>query len=688
MIKNVSLLLSTLSITPQYFPTKEQSTICKIMKVAGFLLALPFLLLADLLYRAQEGFGNLYSARQSKIDPNERWPCTPCKASEEDRFGAAAASTNSQNLTERGISAPFYRTSKTISQEPRIPSPPNEVPPEPLELPPPPLQEIIAIEMTPTLVAQELTPSPLEPAQINPPPPCEEAPSPELTPMFDPIVSSPQEPSSLLTHIGIVAFGVLGLGAMYLLSRYGQEDPSTLSLGQCPSNHSNLNFNSPASRALGTPALFPLLDDVEQFFSSNQALGDRTPILNISNTLTPQADTPHESPLLLLLTADPEPAPQTPLNLDALLTGNCNRNYIVPNNLPLHTDTPQERTFPLLLAADPEPALQTPFSFATLLENYNRTSIVPSNLPLHTDTPQERTFPLLLTADPEPAPQTPFSFATLLENYNHTSIVPSNLPLHADTPQESTLPLLLTADPEPTLQMPFNLDALLTGNCNRNYIVPNNLPLHADTPQESTLPLLLTADPEPTPQTPFSLDELLNYNFTPVAPNGLSVHTAIPNENFSLLLSAPTPLPACPLTTPQTPFNLVLDKPQNLCALTIVSDLAESVLPLTADTESSLISPLIGKITAQLQASMEESLSSFSPAPVTLAAKTALLTCAYQVYLNGYPNTPHEMTIPIHLGLGLGVINVIRTGLFSTESTATLLSTIVKASAAVLPFFL
>ncbi len=640
MIKNVSLLLSTLSITPQYFPTKEQSTICKIMKVAGFLLALPFLLLADLLYRAQEGFGNLYSARQSKIDPNERWPCTPCKASEEDRFGAAAASTNSQNLTERGISAPFYRTSKTISQEPRIPSPPNEVPPEPLELPPPPLQEIIAIEMTPTLVAQELTPSPLEPAQINPPPPCEEAPSPELTPMFDPIVSSPQEPSSLLTHIGIVAFGVLGLGAMYLLSRYGQEDPSTLSLGQCPSNHSNLNFNSPASRALGTPALFPLLDDVEQFFSSNQALGDRTPILNISNTLTPQADTPHESPLLLLLTADPEPAPQTPLNLDALLTGNCNRNYIVPNNLPLHTDTPQERTFPLLLAADPEPALQTPFSFATLLENYNRTSIVPSNLPLHTDTPQERTFPLLLTADPEPAPQTPFSFATLLENYNHTSIVPSNLPLHADTPQESTLPLLLTADPEPT------------------------------------------------PQTPFSLDELLNYNFTPVAPNGLSVHTAIPNENFSLLLSAPTPLPACPLTTPQTPFNLVLDKPQNLCALTIVSDLAESVLPLTADTESSLISPLIGKITAQLQASMEESLSSFSPAPVTLAAKTALLTCAYQVYLNGYPNTPHEMTIPIHLGLGLGVINVIRTGLFSTESTATLLSTIVKASAAVLPFFL
>ena len=56
-----------------------------------------------LVYRAQEGFVNLDSARQSKIDPNERDHCTPCKASEEDRFGEAAASPNSQNLTERGI---------------------------------------------------------------------------------------------------------------------------------------------------------------------------------------------------------------------------------------------------------------------------------------------------------------------------------------------------------------------------------------------------------------------------------------------------------------------------------------------------------------------------------------------------------------------------------------------------------
>ncbi len=46
---------------------------------------------------------NLHSARQSKIDLNKRWPCTPCKASEEDRFCEAAASLNSQSITERGI---------------------------------------------------------------------------------------------------------------------------------------------------------------------------------------------------------------------------------------------------------------------------------------------------------------------------------------------------------------------------------------------------------------------------------------------------------------------------------------------------------------------------------------------------------------------------------------------------------
>ena len=40
---------------------------------------------------------------QSKIDLSEREHCTPCKASEEDRFGDAAARANSQNLTERGI---------------------------------------------------------------------------------------------------------------------------------------------------------------------------------------------------------------------------------------------------------------------------------------------------------------------------------------------------------------------------------------------------------------------------------------------------------------------------------------------------------------------------------------------------------------------------------------------------------
>ncbi len=46
---------------------------------------------------------NLGSARQSKIDPTERDHYTPCKASEEGQFCKAAASPNSQNLTEHGI---------------------------------------------------------------------------------------------------------------------------------------------------------------------------------------------------------------------------------------------------------------------------------------------------------------------------------------------------------------------------------------------------------------------------------------------------------------------------------------------------------------------------------------------------------------------------------------------------------
>jgi hypothetical protein len=51
---------------------------------------------------------NLESVRQNKIDPNERDHCTPCKASEEDRFCEVAASPNSPNLTERGISKAMH----------------------------------------------------------------------------------------------------------------------------------------------------------------------------------------------------------------------------------------------------------------------------------------------------------------------------------------------------------------------------------------------------------------------------------------------------------------------------------------------------------------------------------------------------------------------------------------------------
>ena len=58
------------------------------------------------LYREQEGFVNLGSASQRKIDPNERDHCTSCKASEDDRFYAGVANPNSQNLPARGIKVP------------------------------------------------------------------------------------------------------------------------------------------------------------------------------------------------------------------------------------------------------------------------------------------------------------------------------------------------------------------------------------------------------------------------------------------------------------------------------------------------------------------------------------------------------------------------------------------------------
>ncbi len=57
------------------------------------------------IYRAQEGFVNLDSARQSTIEargPNDE-AIVKTMAEEEDRLGKATASPNSLNLTERGI---------------------------------------------------------------------------------------------------------------------------------------------------------------------------------------------------------------------------------------------------------------------------------------------------------------------------------------------------------------------------------------------------------------------------------------------------------------------------------------------------------------------------------------------------------------------------------------------------------
>ena len=55
-----------------------------------------------MLDRAQEGFVNLGSARQSKMPPTERDHCTPCKTSEEGPFCKASAGPNPENLKERG----------------------------------------------------------------------------------------------------------------------------------------------------------------------------------------------------------------------------------------------------------------------------------------------------------------------------------------------------------------------------------------------------------------------------------------------------------------------------------------------------------------------------------------------------------------------------------------------------------
>ena len=66
------------------------------------------------LYRAPSGFVNLDSARQSTIEacgPNDE-AIVKTMAEEEDRLGKAAASPNSLNLTERGITPPKANISR------------------------------------------------------------------------------------------------------------------------------------------------------------------------------------------------------------------------------------------------------------------------------------------------------------------------------------------------------------------------------------------------------------------------------------------------------------------------------------------------------------------------------------------------------------------------------------------------
>jgi len=69
------------------------------------------------IYRAQEGFVNLDSARRSKIEAkrsDRRNPAPSGQSEEEDRFGKDTASPNSQNLTERGIKAVIFDCDGTL----------------------------------------------------------------------------------------------------------------------------------------------------------------------------------------------------------------------------------------------------------------------------------------------------------------------------------------------------------------------------------------------------------------------------------------------------------------------------------------------------------------------------------------------------------------------------------------------
>lgn len=159
MTKNISAFLPSLPITKQYYPEKNQNTICKIIKVAAFLLALPFLLIADLLYAA------------------------------------------------------FYARSPLPHQiiDKPLPPPPLPEPDLILELP---LPEPEPIEPSPEPIAElppdsEELPAP-EPAVST---------LPEST---DPVIPPLQEPS-IFARVAPLALGILGVGAFaYLFRSYGQ----------------------------------------------------------------------------------------------------------------------------------------------------------------------------------------------------------------------------------------------------------------------------------------------------------------------------------------------------------------------------------------------------------------------------------------------------------------------------------
>ncbi len=511
MTKNISSFLPALSVTPQYFPAKEQSTICKIIKLAGFLLALPFLLLADLFYAA-------FYRKPALSAPNPQDSQLPQK-------------------TDQISAAPLQE--------------------ELIEITPPP--EIIVVEPTPVL--PEPTPPPIELPQTDLPAPPEETPpyepTPEIQPSpqtLDPIVPSPQEDSSPLTRIGLAAFGALGLGAVYLLNRYGQSSPlpqeggSELpNLGQCASNHSNFIFNNSTLKFTDPAQCFSL----NQPYSLNQCLiRDCDPSFTIPNCRLPQTDTPDEIAPPLLIAAEQissayRATPQTRFSLNQSPIRDCDFIFNVSNcRLPREQEVPIEAQSPLFLSTDPEQCfspLLSPvpsnelFSMdQCLIRDCDPNFTTPNCRLPKTDTPDERTPSLLIAAEQTSSsyraiPQTRFSLnqSPIRDCDPIFNVSNCRLPKPID-PLKTQTPLLLSAE---TLS---KIEEILPTSCEIDSSTPPEIS-HEEQPADLSSTGLdngssSSTDPDSI-QLPFDLD--FDFDFDVPEPDPIS-EPPLPNHESPL----------------------------------------------------------------------------------------------------------------------------------------------------------